>query len=105
MPDESSIVKQSYQLIRKDFGLEEEWMFKSSENEFSRLESLLAAEISKMIDKNFNQLLTILYRIDIAESVVNVILSTSNNVALDLSKVIVKREKQKVLSRLAHRSS
>lgn len=104
MPEESSLIKQSYQLIRKDLGLEEEWVYEETENSFDRLEKFLTKQISYLLDHNFNRLLNALYRIDIAESDVKQILS-GDDLANKLAKKVIEREKQKVLTRLKYRTS
>lgn len=107
MLNDDTIVKQSYQLIHKDLGLEEEWECEDSENTFSRLEDFLTYQIKNLLDHDFNRLLNAFYRIDIPEKKVKEILTSSEPelVARDLAVLIIEREKQKVLTRLKYRTS
>ena len=98
------IVKQSYALIRKDLGLEEEWSFKDSENDFDRLEDYLTHQISYLLDHDFARLANAFYRIDIPESEVTRLLSQTSKPARALAKAVIEREKLKVLTRLKYRS-
>lgn len=104
MSKEVSIVKQSYDLIRKDFGLEEEWGFKDSENDFDRLEVFLTTQIRYLLDNDFNKLINALYRIDIPEAKVTHLLNEAADLANSLAKVVIEREKQKIFTRLTYRS-
>lgn len=102
--NDNAIVNQSYQLIRKDLGLEEEWEVKISINSFDRLLDLLANQIKIMIDQDFNGLINALYKIDIPEDDVKEIFNKSNSLAKDLAKAVINREKQKVVTRLKYRT-
>ena len=104
MSKEVSIVKQSYDLIRKDLGLEEEWGFKDSENDFDRLEVFLTTQIRYLLDNDFNKLINALYRIDIPEAKVTHLLNEAKDLANSLAKVVIEREKQKVFTRSRYRS-
>ena len=76
--DEVTLLRHSYQLIRKDFGLEESWDF-----------------------EDLNRLLNALYRIDIPENRVKDLLqhSKQGEIARNVAKAIIEREKQKVITR------
>lgn len=104
MIDEVTLVRQSYQLVRKDLGLEEELEIGEENNSFDWLESYLEKQIDYLLDHDFNRLMNALYRIDISENRVNEILhsSQSDGMALKLSKAIIEREKQKVLTRIKY---
>jgi len=104
MSKEVSIVKQSYDLIRKDLGLEEEWSFKDSENDFDRLEVFLTAQIRYLLDNDFNKLINALYRIDTREEEVTHLLNEAADLANSLAKVVIEREKQKIFTRSTYRS-
>jgi len=103
MSESHFIVKQSYELIRKDLGLEDEWVCEDSENAFDRLEAFLTTKIAYLQDHNFNGLLNSLYRIDIPESGVKRLLTESDNIANELAKAVIHREKQKIITRSAYR--
>ena len=103
MLKDDAIVRQGSEMIRKDFGLEEEWVFEDSLKPFDRLRELLASHINVLLDKDFNHLLNVLYRIDIDESIVSTLLA-GDDVANDLSEAIIAREKEKIVTRLRYRS-
>ena len=101
---EDAIVKQSYDLIRKDLGLKEEWSFEGVDNSFDRLQNFLEDQIGYLLDYDFNKLLNALYRIDIPESEVKSLLNGAGNLPQALARAVIIREKEKVLTRLKYRS-
>jgi len=103
--DEVTLVRQSYQLIRKDLGLEEQMEFGEKENEFSRLEDYLTQQVNYLLDHDLNKLLNAFYRIDIPENQVKKLLHNSQQgtIARNMAKAIIEREKQKVITRQQYR--
>ena len=103
--DEAILATKSYQLVRKDFGLEGEMEFEADENAFDRLERFLTDQVNYLLDNDFNRLLNALYRIDISERQVNELLEKSETKALanNIAKAIIEREKQKVITREQYR--
>ncbi|WP_420316240.1 hypothetical protein [Ekhidna sp.] len=99
--DEVTLLKESYQLIRKDLGLEEELEFEGIENQFDRLEDYLTKQVNYLLDHDLNRLLNAMYRIDVAEKEVQKLLHFSNQgeIARNIAKAIISREKQKVITR------
>ena len=99
--DEVTLVRRSYQLIRKDLGLEEQLEFEEGKNEFDRLEDFLTKQINNLLDHDLNRLLNALYRIDIPENRVKNLLqhSKQGEIARNVAKAIIEREKQKVITR------
>lgn len=99
--DEVTLLKHSYQLIRKDLGLEEQLEFKDGEKESDRLEDFLTEQVNYLLDHDLNRLLNALYRIDIAENHVKDLLqhSKQGEIARNVAKAIIEREKQKVITR------
>lgn len=99
--DEVTLVRNSFQLIRKDFGLEEDLDFKKGENESDRLEDFLTKHVDYLLDHDFNRLLNILYRIDIPENQLKELLQESNQgeIARNMAIAIITRQKQKVITR------
>ena len=99
--DEVTLAKQSYQLIRKDLGLEEQMEFQEGGNEFDRLEDFLTQQVDYLLDHDLNKLLNALYRIDIPENQVKNLLqhSQQGTIARNMAKAIIEREKQKVITR------
>ncbi|GAB4245908.1 MAG: hypothetical protein Tsb0034_24610 [Ekhidna sp.] len=104
--DEVTLAKESYQLVRKDLGLEEEIQFEGFDNAFDRLLIFLTKQINELLDHDFNRLLNALYRIDIPENQVKCLLESTppNEIAAALAAAVIEREKQKVLTRLKYRS-
>ncbi len=99
--DEVTLAKQSYQLVRKDFGLEVDMEFEEGENDFDRLEDWLTKQVNYLLDHDLNRLLNALYRIDIAEEQTKELLqgSKQGQIARNLARAIMEREKQKVITR------
>ncbi len=104
--NEIKLATDSYELIRRDFGLTSEIEFEDEKNAFKRLEEYLTEQINDMLDHDFNQLLNALYRIDIAEVQVKKLLHESQpkELGLNLARAIIEREKQKVITREQYRS-
>lgn len=99
--DEVTLVRRSYQLIRKDLGLEEQLEFEEGNNEFDRLENFLTTQVDYLLDHDLNKLLNALYRIDIPENKVKSLLqhSKQGEIGRNVAKAIIEREKQKVITR------
>ena len=104
--NEVTLAEQSYQLVRKDFGLEEEMTFEPDENAFDRLEKYLTKQVNYLLDHDLNKLLNALYRIDLSEAKVKELLHASEQgmIASNLARAIIEREKQKVITRLKYRT-
>ena len=88
--DEVTLVKQSYQLIRKDLGLVDAFEFESDQDPFVRLEEFLAKQVNYLLDHDLNKLLNALYRIDIPEGQVKSLLQNTKQgeIAIKISKAI-----------------
>ncbi|WP_370089451.1 hypothetical protein [Ekhidna sp.] len=99
--NEVTLAKESYHLVRKDFGLEDELEFGQEENDFDRLEDFLTKQVNYLLDHDLNKLLNVLYRIDIPENRVKSLLQNSKQgeIARNMAKAIIEREKQKVITR------
>ncbi|WP_462251561.1 hypothetical protein [Ekhidna sp.] len=103
--DEVTLVLQSYQLVRKDFGLEDEMGFEKENISFDRLEEYLTKQVNYLLDNDLGRLLNALYRIDIPENTTKELLQNSKQgeIARNLARAIIEREKQKVLTRQKYR--
>ncbi|MEP1095491.1 MAG: hypothetical protein ABJG78_10295 [Cyclobacteriaceae bacterium] len=99
--NEVTLAKESYQLILKDFGLEEDSEIEEAKIAFDWLEKYLTMKVSYLLDHDFNGLLNALYRIDISESTAKKLLKlpAGDSIARDIAKAIIEREKQKVITR------
>ena len=104
--DEVTLAKSSYQLVLKDLGLEDDISFEGSENAFGRLEEWLTVRINHLLDHDFNGLLNALYRIDVSEKALKELMlePDQSEIARELAKAIIERQKQKVITRLKYRS-
>ncbi|MFK7951829.1 MAG: hypothetical protein AB8B73_03210 [Ekhidna sp.] len=100
--NEVTLVNRSYQLIRKDLGLEEKLEIGEGNSTFDWLVMYLEKQINYLLDHDFNRLINSMYRIDIPDHRVNELLHSSKQgeLALNIAKAIVEREKQKVLTRM-----
>ena len=100
--DEVTLVKESYHLVRKDFGLEVDTEFENEKNGFDRLEDFLTKQVDCLLDHDLNKLLNALYRMDIPEETTRELLQSSQQgeIARNLARAIIEREKQKVITRL-----
>ncbi|MEO1254111.1 MAG: hypothetical protein AAFY41_04365 [Bacteroidota bacterium] len=99
--NEVTLVQESYQLIKKDFGLEDQFNFKNEDSNAGRLLDYLTKYINDLIDHDLNSLLNILYRIDISEIEVKNLLQNSKHgeIASKIANTVIEREKQKVITR------
>lgn len=90
----TSIPVETYQLVTKDFLLPELVEGFSEEKALQ----ILTKAISQLMDRNFERLLQICYRIDLSEKKLKEILHESEpeKVASDLAQALWERQKQKV---------
>lgn len=88
------IFKETFQLLEKDFQLPE---IKTEFDEEKAIE-FLAKIIRQMLDREFERLLQICYRIDLGEEKLKRILHESepDQVAPDLARALWERQKMKV---------
>lgn len=102
--DEVTLVNKSYQLICKDLGLVEESGFEEENSSFDRLAIYLEKQINYLLDHDFNRLINAMYRIDIPDYQVNELLhsSKSGDLAKNIARAIIEREKQKVITRVKY---
>ncbi len=59
----------------------------------------LTRAINYLIDKDFEKLMHILYRIDVSEQKVKQAFGLEQDVAVQIAKLIIEREQQKVITR------
>lgn len=103
--DEVTLAKESYQLVRKDFGLEETTEIAGADIAFDWLEEYLTKQVNYMLDHDFNYLLNALYRIDIPEERIQELLQIKDHsfVGRSIAQAIIEREKQKIITREQYR--
>lgn len=88
-------------LIAKDFSLEKASDVTRANTE-SELLKALTAVLNYLLEKDFNNLLNILYRIDVDEQKVKEIFALEAPVAPELAKAILERQKQKIFYRTSY---
>lgn len=95
------VLKETQAIVKKDFGLTIDQRTYSE----SELTDLLAEAIFKLIQKNLEQLFSILYRLDVNEEKVHLALAPNAQAPPNLliAQLIIEREKQKAESRLRYR--
>jgi hypothetical protein len=100
MNDQFQLARESLQLIKKDFLLEEE-MNLAEDEPFDWLKQELTRIVSYLMNNDMNRLLNAMYRIDIPESEFKSIINKApvEQVASRLADAIIAREKQKVILR------
>lgn len=105
--DEVTLASESYQLILKDFGLEEDTEIEEANIAFDWLENYLTKQVNYLLDHDFSRLLNALYRIDISESRTKELLqlSDADDISRNIARAIIEREMQKVKTRKQFRQS
>lgn len=89
-------IESAHQLIVRDLAIEEKVPIISN---LDQLQLWLAKEISLLMDRDFQKLLNILYRIDVNEDKVKLALS-SEKPAFQIAGLIIERELLKVETRM-----
>ncbi len=102
MANSPDIIVESADLLRKNFELPQ---LDGEKLDREELVQFLARVVTHLLNKDFEQLLRICYRIDLAEEKLKWILhhSPPERIALDLSEAIVDRQIQKVEIRRKYR--
>ena len=95
--------EKSFQLIRNTFPIGDDFD-PSMDHPFDHLHAKLTEIVKHLLDREFNQLLMILYRIDVSEEKVKNILELSppDSLASDLAQAILDRQRQKVELRMKY---
>ncbi len=98
MPDRE-MVQIGAQLITKDFGLDDTELADALSAE--TLEARLTKVVQYLLDKDFQRLINIMYRIDLPESTFQQVLANEepDQIATSLAKHILERELQKAILR------
>jgi len=87
-------------LIIKDLQLEPDSLLIEDELNYEALIHRLSQVLDHLISKDFNQLLNVLYRIDVSEEKLKEALATKpENTSTIIAKMILERELQKVATR------
>lgn len=91
-------------LIGKDLDLSETTAL-TKVSAYDELKEYLVKEIKILLDSNFQQLLSVLYRIDVSEAKAKQAFALLNNnaIANKLAELILERQYQKAKTRIAYR--
>jgi len=89
------------EMTNKDVGLS---LSPSTTPTLDELVSELTRAIQYLIDKDFEKLMHILYRIDVSEKKVKHAFGLEHDVAEQIAKLIIEREQQKVITRKKYTS-
>ncbi len=95
----SKDIHQSLALFEKDFQLDGSYLDLSNESEFTYDQAFLKIMrvVEDLMEKDFERLIQVLYRIDVSEEKLKAALAASNdNPASVISKMIIERELLKV---------
>lgn len=103
--NDQAIVTETFALAKWDLGLEEEFDAFGVEDAYERLFALLQKRIDELLDRDMERLMNALYRIDVPEKQVKEILhwAKPEEISAALTKAILDREKQKVITRRQYR--
>ncbi|MFC5627177.1 hypothetical protein [Algoriphagus winogradskyi] len=98
-----SLSQETFLLLRKDFDFPE----KAEALDEEKAISILSKVISYMLDREFERLIQICYRVDLGEEKLKRILHESepDEVATDLAKALWMRQQQKVVIRKQYSSN
>jgi len=104
--DEITLAQESFLLVRKDLGLQDDLSLEGAIDPFDRLQHFLEKRIRNMIDHDFSGLLNALYRVDISEHQLRHLLALTppEQLAHAITQAVLQREKQKVETRRKYKS-
>ena len=100
-PKKADNLIQVLEMTNKDVGLS---LSPTSILDYNELVKELTRAIEYLIEKDFEKLMHILYRIDVSESKVKQVFGLEQDVAKQIAMLIIEREKQKVITRAKYRS-
>jgi hypothetical protein len=93
---ETQDLQQAVQLISKDFDLESGTL-----HDYNALSTALTKAINFLLNKDFEKLLQICYRVDLGEQELNRLLHETNpeTMAEEIAEALIKRQLQKIALR------
>jgi len=102
--DESLLLAKTRLLIERDFSLDPSEMEGTSA--WEELEDHVARVVAYLVDSNMGDFLNMLYIMDVDEALIKKAISESSpeNVCHHIARIIIDREKAKVLTRQQYRS-
>ena len=96
LPPKESNLLEVVEITNKDVGLS---LSPSNITNYNALVNELTKAIEYLIDKDFEKLMHILYRLDVSESKVKNVFGLEQDVAHQIALLIIEREEQKVITR------
>jgi hypothetical protein len=105
MGKEVQLLRSTWSIIQKDFQISDEFNQMDISDE-EQLERLLSQLVADFLDQDLPNFLNACYKIDLAEEKVKEILTSypPNDIVLELARLIIAREKQKIISRARYRA-
>ncbi|MEL6864250.1 MAG: hypothetical protein AAFP19_07525 [Bacteroidota bacterium] len=103
MMENQSLIKQTTELIARDFGLDIGQQPLSEKELFD----LLANEVAYMIEHRLDFLMSLMYRLDVEEKKISFALSPMATEAANiaLARLIFERQKQRIFTKQVYRQS
>lgn len=99
--EEQQLFEKSLKRVSQSLDLEP---FAQQEASWEALEAWLTERVAYLLDRETERLFQALYRIDVSEQLVHEIMSgTPSDIARNLARAIIEREKQKVITRAKYR--
>ncbi|AFL84210.1 hypothetical protein Belba_1603 [Belliella baltica DSM 15883] len=91
---ENQVIQETFELIKKDFDIESKYEVGFED----QLLNLLTPIIHRMLNRDFERLLQICYRIDLGENLLKEILHHANpeTMARELAQAIIQRQIKKI---------
>ena len=89
----------TFDLIRQRFELDQ-----TEEITEEQLIMMLARRISEMLDDSPELLFSTLYRLDIYESKINMVLKSDEDTALGLARLVLERQKEKMRTKAEYKA-
>lgn len=99
-PKKADNLIQVLEMTNKDVGLS---LSPATIPNYDELVKELARAVQYLIDKDFEKLMQILYRIDVSEAKVKAAFGLERDVAEQIALLIIEREQQKVITRAKYK--
>lgn len=97
-------ISESCKLINQHFDLQNQVLLPKDIDSLEELKTALRKVISYLLDKEFERLLQIMYRIDVPEEKFNHAFQEKGNIAEKITDLVIERELQKVQTRIKYRN-
>ena len=100
LPQKENNLLAVVEITNKDVGLS---LSPSDITNYDALVNSLTRAIEYLIEKDFEKLMHILYRIDVSEAKVKQVFGLEHDVAQQIALLIIEREEQKVITRAKYK--